>query len=150
LEDILVERNTIARILVIFGAILQLIYTITNGFFGFILFIIAIIGSIFAPDDPLRTLAGITIATMFISSLIGFIFMIIWFVFASNPGRHKLWLILTGILALIICGLAPAIFAYSLFGTTWPPTWLALIMTSWLPGLLILIGGLIAHKPLDA
>ncbi len=134
----------------ILGAVLQLIYLVTNGFFGFIVFILAILGSIFAPDDPLRALAGPTMAAFFLGAFLGFIFMIIWFVFASNPGRTRIWIILTGILAFIICGLIPAALAFTLFGTTWPPLWFTLIMTSWLPGLLVLIAGLIAQKPLEA
>ncbi len=150
MEVIMVERNSLARLLIIIGAVLQLIYLVANGFFGFIIFIVIILGSIFAPDDPLRDLATMTMVSMFLCAFLGFIFMIIWFIMASSPGRSKLWLIITGILAFIICGIVPAYLAFSLFGVTWPPTWLALIMSGWLPGLLVLIAGLIAQKPMDA
>ncbi|MFX1318774.1 MAG: hypothetical protein ACFE9D_03320 [Promethearchaeota archaeon] len=144
------ERNSIARLLVILGAVLQLIYLVTNGFFGFIIFILVILAAIFAPGDPLRNLAVMTMASMFASSITGFIFMILFFVFASSPGRFRIWLIIIGIFALIIGGIIPTFLAYSLFGLTWPPIWLGLVMTSWLPGLFALIAGFIAQKPLEA
>ncbi|MFW9935832.1 MAG: hypothetical protein ACFFDU_10090 [Candidatus Thorarchaeota archaeon] len=144
------ERNSLARILIILGGVFQLIYLISDGFFGLIIFVITILGAVFIPGDPLLSLAAMTMISMFLCVLIGFIFMIIWFVFASNPGRTKIWLLLTGVIALIICGIVPAVLAFSLFGTTWPPAWLAIIMTGWLPGLLVIIAGLIAQKPLEA
>ncbi len=146
----MVERNTIARIFIILGAILQLIYLVTNGFFGFIIFVIIILGSIFTPGDPLLDLATTTMAWMFLTVVLGFIFMIIWFVMASMPGRSRIWLIITGLLALFLCGLIPGFLAFTLFGTTWPPFWLGLILSSWLPGLLVFIAGIVATKPLEA
>jgi hypothetical protein len=145
-----VERNTIARILVIFGAVLQLVYMVANGFFGFIIFVVIILAAVFAPDDPLRDLAVMTMASMFVSSITGFIFMILFFVFASNPSRFRIWLVIIGIFALILGGIVPAYLAYSLFGLTWPQLWFGLIMTSWLPGFLAIIAGIIAKKPLEA
>jgi hypothetical protein len=147
---ILVERNSLARILIILGGVFQLIYLIPNGFFGLIIFVVIILGAVFTPGDPLLSLAAMTMISMFLCVLMGFIFMIIWFVLASNPGRTKTWLLLTGLIALIICGIVPAALAFSLFGTTWPPAWLAIILTGWLPGLLVIIAGLIAQKPLEA
>lgn len=140
------DRNTIARILVILGGVLQLIYLVSNGFFGFIVFVLVLLAAIFAPGDPLRDLALMLMATLFLSAITGLIFMIIFFIFASNPGRYKLWLIIIGIIALLIGGIVPASLAYALFSTTWPPIWFALIMTGWLPGLLAIIAGLIAQK----
>jgi len=145
-----VDRNTIARVLIIMGGVLQLIYLISNGFFGFIVFVLLILVAVFAPGDPLRDLAVMTMASLFLSAFTGFIFMIIFFVFSINPGRSRIWLIITGIIALIIGGIVPASLAYALFSTTWPPVWFALLMTSWLPGLLTLLAGLIAQKPLEA
>lgn len=144
------ERNSLARILIILGGVFQLIYLVSNGFFGFIIFILIILGAVFTPGDPLLSLAAMTMISMFLCVLLGFIFMIIWFVLASNPGRTKIWLLLTGLIALIVCGVVPAALAFSLFSTTWPPVWLAIILTGWLPGLLVVIAGLIAQKPLEA
>ena len=144
------ERNSIARILVILGAVLQLVYLVTNGFFGFIIFILVLLAAIFAPGDPLRDLAVMTMVSTFVSAITGFIFMILFFVFASSPGRFRIWLIIIGMFALIIGGIVPAYLAYSLFGLTWPQLWLGLLLTSWLPGFLAILGGLIAQKPLQA
>lgn len=145
----MVDRNTIARILVILGGVLQLIYLVSNGFFGFIVFVLVLLAAIFAPGDPLRDLAVMTMASLFLSAITGLIFMIIFFIFASNPGRYRMWLIIIGIIALIIGGIVPASLAFALFSTTWPPVWFALIMTSWLPGLLAIIAGIIAQKTLE-
>lgn len=146
----MVDRNTIARILVILGGVLQLIYLVANGFFGFIVFLLVILAAIFAPGDPLRDLAVMTMASLFLSAFTGFIFMIIFFIFSINPGRYRIWLIIIGIISLILGGVVPASLAYALFSTTWPPVWFALLMTSWLPGLLVIIAGIIAQKPLEA
>ena len=113
----MVDRNTIARILVIIGLILQLFYLVANGFFGFIIFVVVILGSIFAPDDPLRDLAVMTMLSLFLSAFLGFIFMIVWIVLATNPGGNRKWLIISGLLAFIINGLVPSFLAYSLVGT---------------------------------
>lgn len=146
----MVDRNTIARILVILGGVLQLIYLVANGFFGFIVFLLVILAAIFAPGDPLRDLAVMAMASLFLSAFTGFIFMIIFFIFSINPGRYRIWLIIIGIISLILGGVVPASLAYALFSTTWPPVWFALLMTSWLPGLLVIIAGIIAQKPLEA
>jgi hypothetical protein len=146
----MVERNTIARILLILGGVLQLIYLVSNGFFGFIVFVLVLLAAIFAPGDPLRDLAVMTMASLFLSAFVGLIFMIIFIIFSINPGRSRIWLIIVGILALIIGGIVPASLAYALFSTTWPPIWFALLMTSWLPGLLAIIAGIIAQKPPEA
>ncbi|MFW9830798.1 MAG: hypothetical protein ACFFD8_03405 [Candidatus Thorarchaeota archaeon] len=144
------EKNTISKVLVILGGILQLIYLLANAFFGFILFILLLLGAIFTPGDPLLTLAAMTTVSMLISAFLGFILMILWFVWASNPSTRRKVLIVTGILGILLGGIIPALLAYSTFGTTWPSTWLTLIITSFLPGFLVLIGGLIASKPLEA
>jgi hypothetical protein len=146
----MVERNTIARILLILGGVLQLIYLVSNGFFGFIVFVLVLLAAIFAPGDPLRDLAVMTMASLFLSAFVGLIFMIVFIIFSINPGRSRIWLIIVGILALIIGGIVPASLAYALFSTTWPPIWFALLMTSWLPGLLAIIAGIIAQKPPEA
>ncbi len=144
------NKNLVARFLIIFGAILQLIYLGANSFFTLILFVIALLGSLFIPGDPLLPLAGMTIVSMTISVLTGLIFLILWFVWATNPGKNRKWLILTGFLGILFGGLIPATLAFLLFGTTWPTTWITLIMTSFLPGLLVLIGGLISQSSLEA
>lgn len=121
-----------------------------NSFFVVILFVIALLGSLFIPGDPLLPLAGMTIVSMLVSVITGLIFLILWFVWASNPGKYRKWLIFTGFLGILFGGLIPATLAFLLFGLTWPTTWITLIMTSFLPGLLIFIGGLISQSPLEA
>lgn len=146
----MVDRNTIARILVIIGGILQLVYLIAHGGIGFLLFFIFILAAAFAPDDPLLPIAGLTVVSLLLNTFIGFVFMVLWFVWASDPGSRRIALIITGIIGIVLIGLIPAILSFLLFGIEWPISWLFPLMTAFIPGLLVLIGALIAPKPLEA
>ncbi|MFX0168223.1 MAG: hypothetical protein ACFE89_02600 [Candidatus Hodarchaeota archaeon] len=143
------ERNTLARILIILGGILQLFYILSNGFFSLILFVVVLLGAAFDPDDPLIPLALAAMLSMLLSVPVGFFLMIFYFVFAGNPGKRRKALLFVGLLGFLLGGLIPSVLSYLLVGLIWPLEWLGLMVTSFIPGLLVLIGGLIA-QPLEA
>ena len=140
------ERNTIARILIIIAGILQLIFLGINGFFTLILMVVVILGSAFSPDDPLLPLATATFLSLALSVPSGFFLMIFYFVFAGNPGKRRKAIIFIGICGFLLGGLIPSVLSFLLLGAFWPFEWLGLLVTSFLPGLLVLISGLIAQS----
>ena len=140
------KRNTIARILIILGGILQLFYVLNNGFFTMIIFVVILLGAIFVPDDPLRPLALATVLSLGLSIPVGFFLMVFYFVFASNPGKYRKALLFVGVLGFLLGGLIPSVLCYLLVGLIWPLTWVGPLVTSFIPGLLVLVGGLIAQR----
>ena len=138
-------RNTLATILVIIGGILTLIYLGINGFFSLIIFVVILLGAIFTPGDPLMPLAMATQLSLLLSVIIGFILMIVYFIFATNVGRHKKGLLTVGVIGFIFSGLLPSVLSFLLIGTLWPLEWVIPLATSFIPGLLVLLGGLIAQ-----
>jgi hypothetical protein len=140
------SRNTLVTILVIIGGILQLIYMGINGFFSLIIFVVILLGAIFIPGDPLMPLALATQLSLLISVIAGFILMIVYFIFATNPGHHKKGLLFAGILGFLLGGLLPSVLSLLLLGTYWPLEWVIPLATSFIPGLLVLLGGIFAQS----
>jgi hypothetical protein len=101
-----------ASMLVLIGAILQLVFIIFSAYSVFTalpLLSIPIFGM----------MLFLTVAVIWVVFMIfGIIFMILWFMWRKSPSAHKTGLIVTGILGLILAAV--------------------------LPGLLVLIGGIIA------
>ncbi|MDO8056560.1 MAG: hypothetical protein Q6361_06840 [Candidatus Hermodarchaeota archaeon] len=140
------ERNTLARILIIIAGILQLFFLVTNSLFSLILMVVVILGAAFSPDDPLLPLATATFLSLGLSIPVGFFLMIFYFVFAGNPGKHRKAVIFVGTLGFLLCGLIPSVLSFLLVGTFWPIEWVGLLVTSFLPGLLVLLSGIIAQS----
>jgi len=140
------ERNTLARIFIIIAGILQLIFLVINGFFSLILMVVVILGAAFSPDDPLLPLATATFLSLVLSVPSGFFLMIFYFVFAGNPGKRRKAIILVGVCGFLLGGLIPSVLSLLLVGTFWPIEWVGLLVTSFLPGLLVLISGFIAQS----
>ena len=103
-----------ARTLVTIGAWLQLVLWLVG------IAMIAFTFLLFLPIwDPLILIVFLLSAGFyFLITIFGIIFMILWFRWRHDPGAHKTGLIVTGIFGLILAG--------------------------FIPGLLVLIGGVIA------
>jgi hypothetical protein len=140
------ERNTLARILIIIAGILQLFFLVINGFFSLILMVVVILGAAFSPGDPLLPLGTATFLSLALSVPVGFFLMIFYFVFAGNPGKHRKAVIFVGVLGFLFGGIIPSALSFILVGTIWPIEWVGLLVTSFLPGLLVLISGIIAQS----
>ncbi|MDO8122836.1 MAG: hypothetical protein Q6364_00435 [Candidatus Hermodarchaeota archaeon] len=143
------ERNA-SRVLVIFGIVIQLIY---NIFFIF-LFVIYLIGialvAVFDPLDPQLVMASNLMGSLALSILAGTIFFILWIIFLIKPSKLKIGLIITGIIAIILCGVLPGYFSYLLTGTPVPDIYTIIILLGAIPGLLALVAGLIAKETMVA
>lgn len=60
--------------------------------------------------DPLLAMLMIVfVAIYFVFGIFGFIFMILWFMWRSDPCSHKTGLIITGIFGLILAGFLPGL-----------------------------------------
>jgi hypothetical protein len=143
------ERNA-SRVLVIFGIVIQLIYNIFFVFL-FVIYLVAIaFVAVFDPLDPQLALAGNLMGSLGLSFLVGTIFFILWIIFLIKPSKLKIGLIITGIIAIILCGLLPGYFSYLLTGTPTPDIYTIIILLGAIPGLLALIAGLIAKETMVA
>lgn len=143
------ERNA-SRILVIFGIIIQLIYNIFY-FFLFIIYLVAIalVGA-FDPGDPQLPIAGNLLGSLALAILAGTIFFILWIIFLIKPSKLKIGLIISGIIAIILCGILPGYFSFLLAGAPVLDIYTIIILLGALPGFLALIGGLIAKETMVA
>jgi hypothetical protein len=143
------ERNA-SRALVIIGIVIQLIYNIFFIFL-FVIYLVAIaLVAVFDPLDPQLVLAGNLMGSLALSILAGTIFFILWIIFLIKPSKLKIGLIITGIIAIILCGVLPGYFSYLLTGTPVPDIYTIIILLGAIPGLLALIGGLIAKETMVA
>ncbi len=143
------ERNA-SRVLVIFGIVIQLIYNIFFIFL-FIIYLIAIaLVAVFDPLDPQLILASNLMGSLALSILAGTIFFILWIIFLIKPSKLKIGLIITGIIAIILCGVLPGYFSYLLTGTPVPDIYTIIILLGAIPGLLALVAGLIAKETMVA
>lgn len=143
------ERNA-SRALVIIGIIIQLIYNIFFVFL-FVIYLVAIaLVAVFDPLDPQLALAGNLMGSLALSFLVGTILFILWIIFLIKPSKLKIGLIITGIIAIILCGILPGYFAYLLTGTPVPDIYTIIILLGAIPGLLALIAGLIAKETMVA
>ena len=104
--------------LVLVAAVLQLIFFfILAGITGIMASTLVVLPTIppsylppeFPPLDQLMAMmVGVT-ALVAIMTVVAFIFTILWLSWRSTPSQHKVGLILTGILALILSGILPGI-----------------------------------------
>jgi hypothetical protein len=138
-------RNTLATILVVIGAILQIIYIGINGFFSLIVFVVILLGAIFTPGDPLMPLAMATQLSLLLGVIVGFVLIFIYFIFATNVRKHRKGLLVVGFLGFLLGGLLPSVLSLLLLATYWPLEWVIPLATSFIPGLLVLLGGLIVQ-----
>jgi hypothetical protein len=143
------ERNA-SRVLVIFGIVIQLIYNIFFIFL-FVIYLVAIaFVAIFDPLDPQLVMASNLMGSLALSILAGTIFFILWIIFLIKPSKLKIGLIITGIIAIILCGVLPGYFSYLLTGTPAPDIYTIIILLGAVPGLLALVAGLIAKETMVA
>ena len=143
------ERNA-SRVLVIFGIVIQLIYNIFFIFL-FVIYLVAIaFVAVFDPLDPQLVMASNLMGSLALSILAGTIFFILWIIFLIKPSKLKIGLIITGIIAIILCGVLPGYFSYLLTGTPVPDIYTIIILLGAVPGLLALVAGLIAKETMVA
>jgi hypothetical protein len=143
------ERNA-SRVLVIFGIVIQLIYNIFFIFL-FVIYLVAIaFVAVFDPLDPQLVMASNLMGSLALSILAGTIFFILWIIFLIKPSKLKIGLIITGIIAIILCGVLPGYFSYLLTGTPVPDIYTLIILLGAVPGLLALVAGLIAKETMVA
>ena len=147
------ERN-VSRILGVFGIIIQVIYNIAFFFLAIIVLVAIALTGVFNPTDPLLEIAGNLMGTLMLSAVAGTILFIIWIIFLVKPSKLKIGMIITGIIAMIICGILPGYNAFLLMST--PVTDITevyvviLIFLGALPGFLVLLGGILAKETMVA
>jgi hypothetical protein len=146
----MVAERSASRILVIFGIIIQLIYNIFYVFL-FIIYLVAIVlVGAFDPGDPQLPLAGNLMGSLALAILAGTIFFILWIIFLIKPSKLKIGLIITGIIAMILCGILPGYFSFLLAGVPVLDIYTIIILFGALPGFLALIAGIIAKETMVA
>lgn len=104
-----------ARTLVLVGAILQLLIAIGLFLAGGLFMVLLLIAIGFEPE---ALIAMFIPGVLIVMAIVSLILSVLWFSWRSNPTGHKTGLIVTGILGLILGGV--------------------------LPGLLVLIGGIVS------
>jgi hypothetical protein len=115
--------------LVLIAAVLQLIFffvlVVLTAFFAFLLAVVPTIPPSYLPPGSLPIAEFMTVMLrvtilFVVMTVIALIFSILWFLWRSVPGQHKIGLIITGVIALILAGV--------------------------IPGILVIVGGAIASK----
>jgi hypothetical protein len=100
-----------ASTLVLVGAILQLLAMLVFGGLA-LLFLFG--NAVIAMFDPLNPILGFGwgLCGLFtVMGVLGLVFMILWFAWRSHPSHHRVGLIVTGILGLILAGFLPGLLA---------------------------------------
>lgn len=120
--------STLVIVAAVFQLILLFIFAGLAGLFAFVLPLLSTIPpSLLPPDMTLAELllvSQVLFGYMAIAAVLSLIFTILWLMWRGQPSQHRVGLIITGIIGLILTG--------------------------FLPGLLALIGGAIAKEAPEA